>query len=118
MIIMGKREIEPQNMTRHCNEALIIAILSSGEKHGYQLALEIESRSEGFFTFNHGTLYPILHKLEKEGLIKGSWKREGPKRKRKIYTLTKNGRSRAAWQRDAWRRFYDHFFEIMEEKAT
>jgi PadR family transcriptional regulator PadR len=117
-MIMVQREIEPQSMTKHCNEALILAILSDGEKHGYQLALEIESRSGGFFTFNHGTLYPILHKLEKEGLIKGSWKREGPKRKRKIYFLTKKGRGHAAWQRDAWRRFYDNFFGIMEEKAT
>ncbi len=115
---MRKREIEPQSMTRHCNEALILAILSGGEKHGYQLALEIEQRSGGFFTFNHGTLYPILHKLEKQGLIKGSWKREGPKRKRKIYILTKKGRSHAAWQRDAWHRFFDGFFEIVEEKTT
>jgi PadR family transcriptional regulator PadR len=117
MIIMAQREIEPQNMTKHCNEALILAILSGGEKHGYQLALEIEERSGGFFTFNHGTLYPILHKLEKEGLIKGAWKREGPKRKRRIYVLTGKGERYAAWQRDAWRRFFEGFFEIVEETA-
>ena len=115
---MANREIEPQSMTRHCNEALILAILSDGEKHGYQLALEIESRSRGFFTFNHGTLYPILHKLEKEGLIKGTWKREGPKRKRKNYTLTARGMKYAAWQRDSWRRLFDRFFEIVEERST
>lgn len=115
---MTHREIEPQSMTRHCNEAMILAILSDGEKHGYQLALEIESRSRGFFSFNHGTLYPILHKLEKEGLIKGAWKHEGPKRKRKIYTLTAHGKKYAAWQRDAWRRLFDRFFEILEERAT
>ena len=115
---VARREIEPQSMAKHCNEALILAILSGGEKHGYQLALEIESRSGGFFTFNHGTLYPILHKLEKEGLIKGKWKREGPKRKRKIYVLTPQGRRHAAWQRDAWRRFCDSFFEIVEERET
>lgn len=112
---MVKRDIEPQYMTRHCNEALILAILSGGGKHGYQLALEIEELSGGFFTFNHGTLYPILHKLEKEGFIKGSWKQEGPKRKRKIYALTGKGGRYASWQRDAWRRFFDRFFEIMEE---
>lgn len=115
---MVQHEIEPQSMTRHCNEALILAILSGGERHGYQLALEIEERSGGFFTFNHGTLYPILHKLEKDGLIKGAWKREGPKRKRKIYALTARGKRFATWQRDAWKRFFDRFFEIMEETVT
>jgi len=115
---MVQREIEPQSMTKHCNEALILAILSTGERHGYQLALEIEEQSGGFFIFNHGTLYPILHKLEKEGLIKGAWKREGPKRKRRIYSLTKKGERHAAWQRVAWRRFFEGFFEIVEETST
>ena len=57
---------EIQNLTKNCNEALILAILSKEKKHGYQIALELEERSEGLFKFNHGTLYPILHKLEKD----------------------------------------------------
>ena len=77
--------IEIQNLSKHCNESLILSILLPGEKHGYQLALELEEKSNGLFKFNHGTLYPILHKLEKENLIKGFWEQEGPKRKRKYY---------------------------------
>lgn len=107
--------IETQNLARHCNEDLILAILLGGERHGYQLALELEERSGGFFRFNHGTLYPILHKLEKDGLIRGAWKSEGPKRRRKSYALTDAGRRYAAGQRDAWREFFTRFFEIMED---
>ena len=113
---MKKRSrIETQNLARHCNEDLILAILSSGTKHGYQLALELEDRSGGFFRLNHGTLYPILHKMEKDGLIRGSWSDEGPKRRRKQYSLTARGRRRAVSQLAAWREFYENFFEMMKE---
>jgi DNA-binding PadR family transcriptional regulator len=107
------KEIEVQNLARHCNEDLILAILGTGMKHGYQLALEIERRSGSYFKFNHGTLYPILHKLEKDGVIRGAWRKEGSQRKRKCYTLTKKGRRYARAQLEAWKRFYDSFFEIM-----
>jgi PadR family transcriptional regulator PadR len=107
-------DIEPQNLAKNCNEALILSILAGGRKHGYQIAVEIEERSGGFFKFNHGTLYPILHKLEKEGMIEGSWTSEGPKRKRRLYSLTRRGKDYAARQTAAWRTFFEHFFEIME----
>jgi len=94
---------------------LILSILFKGKKHGYQLALEIEEKSNGFFKFNHGTLYPILHKLEKEGLIKGTWKQEGPKRQRKYYSLTVKGKKYVVAQLAEWRTFYNHFFDIVGE---
>ena len=107
--------IEIPYLTKICNETLILSILFQGKKHGYQLALEIEQKSNGFFKFNHGTLYPILHKLEKEGLIRGAWKQEGPKRKRKYYMLTAKGKKHIIAQAIAWREFYDHFFNIVGE---
>jgi PadR family transcriptional regulator PadR len=112
---MNSPIIEIQNLTKICNESLILAILQPDKKHGYQLALEIEEKSNGFFKFNHGTLYPILHKLEKEGLIKGIWKQEGPKRKRKYYTLTSKGKKYLKNQLAGWREFYQNFFNIMGE---
>ena len=105
--------VEIQNLTKNCNEILILSILHRSKKHGYQLALEIEEKSEGRFKFNHGTLYPILHKLEKEGLIKGIWKQEGPKRRRKYYSITAKGRKYAFTQLSEWRLFFDHFFTIV-----
>lgn len=112
---MNSPVIEIQNLTKICNESLILAILQPDKKHGYQLALEIEEKSNGFFKFNHGTLYPILHKLEKEGLIKGTWKQEGPKRKRKYYNLTTKGKKYLINQLNGWQEFYQHFFNIMGE---
>jgi len=108
-------ELETQNLARSSHEALILAILADGPRHGYQLALEIEERSRGFFRFNHGTLYPILHKLEKDGMIRGVWSDEGQRRKRKSYSLTAKGRRRHADQVAAWGTFFERFVEIVKE---
>lgn len=112
---MTKTHFEVQNLTKSCNESLILAILAGGAKHGYQLALELEERSDGFFRFNHGTLYPILHKLENDGLIRGAWSDEGPRRKRKRYSLTAKGRRYHAERVTEWGRFFLHFSNIVGE---
>ena len=113
---MTRNRFEVQSLTKNCNEVLILAILAGGAKHGYQLALELEERSDGFFRFNHGTLYPILHKLENDDLIRGSWSEDGPRRKRKSYALTTKGRRYHAERVALWGRFFDHFSNIVGEK--
>lgn len=115
---MARKPVELQNLTKSCNEALILAVLARGPRHGYQLALDIAERSEGMFRFNHGTLYPILHKLEKDGLIRGAWEASGSPRKRKRYALTKAGRRHAVRQRDAWQRFVARFLDIVETPGS
>ena len=66
-----------QALPRACNEALILAALSGKARHGYQIVLDLEARSSGAFQFKHGTLYPILHRLEQSELIEGDWSDEG-----------------------------------------
>lgn len=61
--------------------------------HGYQIATTIGERGDGYFHFKHGTLYPILHRLEEDGLIQGTWSKEGGRR-RKVYSLTHRGERR------------------------
>jgi DNA-binding PadR family transcriptional regulator len=113
---MGKLLFEIQNLTKNCNEALILSSLQKDKKHGYELALDIEKKSEGLFKFNHGTLYPILHKLEKDSLINGIWKQEGPKRKRKYYSITVKGKKYLDKQTFEWKNFFNHFFLLLGEK--
>jgi PadR family transcriptional regulator PadR len=105
-------------LLRFCNEFLILAVLNRGSRHGYELALEIEQSSGGYFTFNHGTLYPILHKLEKEGLIRGHWREEGPRRKRKIYTITGRGKKFYQNLSGEWRTFFTQLFALGGETGT
>ena len=82
--------------------------------HGYQIATTIGERGDGYFHFKHGTLYPILHRLEKDGLIKGQWSDEGPRGRRKSYALTRKGEGYALRQREAWVEFLERFREVVE----
>jgi DNA-binding PadR family transcriptional regulator len=78
-------------MSRQIHEMLVLGVLRSEERHGYQIALDVAERSAGMFELQHGTLYPILHRLEERAWIKGRWDTsEG--RKKKVYRLTAEGR--------------------------
>ena len=87
---MSEKDFDVQGFARDINELLVLSTLRGGSKHGYQIALDVETDSNGLFRFRHGTLYPILHRLEGEGLIRGSWSKDGGRRK-KVYSLTGTG---------------------------
>lgn len=71
---------------------LTLLALKDGPKHGYDIAAYIEEKTSGFFKLSFGALYPVLHKLEADGLVEGTWdESEGAKRK-KVYRLTSKGR--------------------------
>jgi DNA-binding PadR family transcriptional regulator len=94
---------DSQGAGRLVNEILLLAELGREPMHGYQIALNIEERSGGYFPFSHGTMYPILHRLEKEGLIAGSWSDPAKGRPRKEYALTEAGRAHLARHVEEWR---------------
>jgi PadR family transcriptional regulator, regulatory protein PadR len=108
---------EIQNLARSCHELLILATIGSAWKHGYQIALEIEEGSGGFFQFNHGTLYPILHHLEKEALIDGRWTQGQGRRKRKEYALTARGRDQLGKRAAEWRAFWERLGSVVGREA-
>lgn len=108
--------IELQSLSRRCNEALILSSLGRGGKHGYQLALDLEERGGKRFRLKHGTLYPILHDLEKRGLIQGDWSDEGPRGRRKSYRLSQSGRTYLRALLSDWNDFFAAFITITEVK--
>ena len=87
---MTEKDFDVQAFARDINELLVLSTLRDGPKHGYQIGLDVETDSNGLFCFRHGTLYPILHRLEEEGLVRGSWSKGGGRR-RKVYSLTGAG---------------------------
>jgi PadR family transcriptional regulator PadR len=88
---VAKEDFDVQGFARDIHELMILATLRAEAKHGYQIAVDVETESNGFVRFRHGTLYPILHRLEDEGRVKGSWSK-GEGRRRKVYVLTPAGR--------------------------
>ena len=70
---------------------LVLLALRGGPKHGYEIAAHLRERSGGVFSLSFGALYPILHRLEKEGLVSGTWQDVGPAKRKKVYALTRHG---------------------------
>ncbi|MEQ8329984.1 MAG: helix-turn-helix transcriptional regulator [Longimicrobiales bacterium] len=101
-----------QGFARDIHELLVLAALRDDAKHGYQIALDVETESNGQFTFRHGTLYPILHRLEGEGLIQGSWSTAGGRR-RKVYALTRAGRGHLDGRTDHVQRIVSGLMELL-----
>jgi DNA-binding PadR family transcriptional regulator len=82
-----------------CEPVDVLSALKGEPKHGYQIAVDVEAESNGLFRFRHGTLYPILYRLEEEGLIRGSWAKDAG-RKKKVYALTAHGRRHLTGETD------------------
>ena len=74
-----------------------------GPQHGYGIARRIEQISEDLLSVNHGTLYPVLLKLEQEGSISFEWGVSDNNRKAKFYSLTRAGRKQLAKEERDWR---------------
>jgi DNA-binding PadR family transcriptional regulator len=72
-------------------DTLVLSTFAEGEKYGYQVVKELERRSEGFFRLKEGTLYPILHRLEKQGLLSARWQTMPNGSERRYYALTARG---------------------------
>jgi DNA-binding PadR family transcriptional regulator len=70
---------------------LVLAVLRDGPCHGYELAKEVERRSNVLVQVNDGTLYPVLHALEAEQLIVSAWSEDHGDRPRRVYSLTEAG---------------------------
>jgi PadR family transcriptional regulator PadR len=85
-------------------DTLILAVIGDEPLHGYAVIEELRLRSEGAFDLAEGTLYPVLHRLEADGLLSSAWSTASGRRRR-VYRLTRRGRSALARQRGEWAGF-------------
>ncbi|HEV2592788.1 MAG TPA: helix-turn-helix transcriptional regulator [Gaiellaceae bacterium] len=85
-------------------DGLVLATLAEGPAHGYAVIEELKRRSGGAFDLPEGTVYPVLHRLEAEGLLASEWS-DGTGRKRRVYRLTRRGRSSLHGRRRDWKLF-------------
>lgn len=71
---------------------IILSILDKNESYGYEIMQKVKEMSDHQIEWKEGSLYPVLHKLEKNGLIKSLWKMADNGRHRKYYAINKKGR--------------------------
>jgi len=86
-------------------ELLILSLVETRPRHGYEICKLIEARSDGVLKFNVASLYPLLYRLEKRGWIQGRWVEKAGQRRRRFYKLTREGRKVLAAQRSGWEEF-------------
>lgn len=83
---------------------VILSILVRGESYGYQIIQNIIEISGGALDWSEGTIYPVLHRMEKENFIRSQWKISENGRRRKYYRLTEGGKKELEQEREQWKR--------------
>ena len=99
------KRILDRELKKGSAELLILALVETRARHGYDIAKLIEQRSGGTVRFNIPSLYPLLYRLEKRGWIQGRWIERSGERRRRCYRLTAAGRRVLAEQRSGWDAF-------------
>jgi len=86
-------------------DSLLLCLIGQQPMYGYQIIKELERRSQGYFKFKEGTLYPALHRLEKAGLLGGRWQILPNGRQRRYYHITEKGLRGLVAERSQWQDF-------------
>jgi len=104
-----------QQLKKGALEMLVLELISQEPTYGYELLSRLKERSGGMFTLKEGTLYPILYRLEDDGMIEASWQTgEGRKAPKKIYSVTEKGKEENIKRRSLWLDFshtIENFYE-------
>ncbi len=93
---------------------MALRVIGEGDCYGYDLIRRIEAASQGRFDFKEGTVYPILHALERDGSVESYWS-EAAGRRRKYYRLTPQGRADLDARRVQWFDFVDAVAGVLGE---
>ena len=83
---------------------LLLSILEDSDRYGYEIIKHLEEESDKTFSFKEGSLYPVLHKLEKEGYITSYYK-EVDGRQRRYYKITRTGLRQLEEEKAQWEEF-------------
>ncbi len=98
--------MELKDLQKSSSEIVLLALLESRPRHGYELAKLVESGSDEKLQYQVASIYPMLYRLERKGLVRGKWIEKPNERRRRFYELTAQGRKTLALQRRTWREFF------------
>jgi DNA-binding PadR family transcriptional regulator len=91
---------------------LILSVLKRGSSYGYDIVRQVNEEADGAFTWQEGTVYPVLHKLERQGLVRCRWQEAFTGRKRKYYILTPAGREALEADTRQWELFHQMIIRL------
>lgn len=110
-----KKDLQTDELPRGALRAVVLALLAEKPAHGYALARSVEERTRGALKMREGTLYPALHELEVEGLIEAEVEVVDG-RKRRVYSVTKQGRKEAGEWKKHWTAMAAHLQLLLGAK--
>ena len=93
---------------------LVLTILKSGENYGYRIIQSVRRISGGSLDWSEPMLYPLLQRMERDGLVTSRWKMTNSKRPRKYYKLTDKGFQQQEREQDQWFQISDVFQRLLE----
>ena len=99
------QELYRRELLKGSTETLILSLLAEESIYGYQLVREMDQRSSGYFRFKEGTLYPALHRLERDNVVEGKWETSSNGQDRRYYHVTAKGRVRLEAMLKEWASF-------------
>jgi PadR family transcriptional regulator PadR len=99
-------------------DSLLLSLISREPTYGYQIVKELEKKSNGYFQFKEGTLYPALHRLERENLISGKWQMLPNGQQRRYYYITENGKQVLAKRLATWQDFSTALKAVIQPETT
>ena len=91
-----------KDMVAASAKPLLLSILAGGESYGYEIIQKVRELSGGQIEWSDGMLYPVLHRLERDGLIESEWKEADTGRQRKYYSISRDGRKVLKTERQQW----------------
>lgn len=107
-----------QQLKKGVLEMLVLKLICREATYGYELLSRLKESSEGLFTLKEGTLYPILYRLEDDGMINASWTAgEGKIAPKKIYTATEKGREEKLRRQICWSEFRTVVDAMLKEES-
>ena len=108
-----------QQLKKGVLELLVLETVCNGSTYGYELLTHLREYSNEVFTLKEGTLYPILYRLEDDGMIESSWSQgEGRVAPKKMYTVTEKGRKERENRWKIWKEFSDTVTAFCQEGDT
>ena len=109
---------QARRLMKGSTDSLLLYLISQQPKYGYQIIKELERKSQGYFKFKEGTLYPALHRLERAGLILGKWRVLPGGRQRRYYHITDKGRYTLVEKRNQWHDFLAAMNLVLQPTST
>jgi PadR family transcriptional regulator, regulatory protein PadR len=115
---MYKASMLAKDMVAASAKPLLLSILAGGESYGYEIIQKVRELSGGQIEWSDGMLYPVLHRLERDGLIESEWKEADTGRQRKYYCISASGREVLKAERQQWLTVHNTLGKLWKHKPV